>query len=554
MEYKKLVELYSRIEGTSSRLEKTAILADFFSSAPKEILEFLPLLITGEIFAAGSAELGVGPGLLYNAVSFVAGVKKSEIENHIREEGDIGLAVKAIFEKKKVQKTFFTQPLTLEKVYSNFKKTAEASGGGAQEKKTKLLVELLTLADSEEALYLARSVLGELRIGAAEGVIIDAISKAFSIDSKLVERAFMLANNLGKVAKIAKEEGEGGLKKISIEVGIPLRPMLAQTAPSLEEAISEFGACAIETKYDGARVQIHKKGERVRLYSRRLEDVTSALPDVAENVKKAVGANEVILDGETVAIDRETGKPKAFQDILRRFRRKYDIEKMIKEIPFETYIFDILYADGKLMIDEPFKERRALLKKIIKNTKSFMAAEQVITSELKDAEKFYNESLKRGHEGVMVKNLSAAYQLGSRVGHMYKVKPVAETLDLAIIGAIWGSGKRTGWLGSYYLGAKDELGNFKEVGRVATGLSDEQLEEYTALLKPLIEYQRGTEVKIKPSIVVEVGYQEIQSSPKYASGFALRFPRILRIREDKSVEEVDTLEKIDRQQSLQRRK
>jgi len=286
MEYKKLVELYSRIESTSSRLEKTAILADFFSSAPKEIFEFLPLLITGEIFAAGSIELGIGPGMLYNAVSFVTGVKKSDIENYIREEGDIGLAVKAIFEKKKVQKTFFTQELTVEKVYSNFRKIAEASGGGAQEKKTKLLVELLTPADSNEAMYLARSVLGELRIGAAEGIIIDAISKAFSIDSKLVERAFMLANNLGKVAKIAREEGEEGLKKITIEVGIPLRPMLAQAAPSLGEAVEEFGTCAIETKYDGARVQIHKKGEVVKIYSRRLEDVTSALPDVAENVKK----------------------------------------------------------------------------------------------------------------------------------------------------------------------------------------------------------------------------------------------------------------------------
>jgi len=554
MEYKKLVELYSRIESTSSRLEKTAILADFFSSAPKEIFEFLPLLITGEIFAAGSIELGIGPGMLYNAVSFVTGVKKSDIENYIREEGDIGLAVKAIFEKKKVQKTFFTQELTVEKVYSNFRKIAEASGGGAQEKKTKLLVELLTPADSNEAMYLARSVLGELRIGAAEGIIIDAISKAFSIDSKLVERAFMLANNLGKVAKIAREEGEEGLKKITIEVGIPLRPMLAQAAPSLGEAVEEFGTCAIETKYDGARVQIHKKGEVVKIYSRRLEDVTSALPDVAENVKKAVEMNEVILDGETVAIDRKTGKPRAFQDILKRFRRKYDIEKMIKEIPFETYIFDVLYADGRLMIDEPFKERRGLLKKIITALPNFMVAEQVVTDDIKKAETFYNESLKRGHEGVMVKNLSAAYVLGSRVGHMYKVKPTAETLDLAIIGAIWGSGKRAGWLGSYYLGAKDELGNFKEVGRVATGLSDEQLEEYTNLLKPLIEYQKGTEVKIKPSIVVEVGYQEIQKSPKYDSGFALRFPRILRIREDKSVEEVDTLERIEKLQSLKREK
>lgn len=551
MQYRKLVEVYKKIEATSSKLEKAGILAELFSETEDNLLEVLPFLITGEIFPPGSRELGVGVGLLYNAVSFVSGVKKNEIENIVAEKGDIGRAIKAVFEKSKVQKTFFVQALTVEKVYHNFEKIAEASGEKAQDRKIKYLVELFSAATDDEAMYLARTIVGELRIGVAEGIIIDAISKAFGIDSKQVERAFMLCNNLGEVLKIAKKEGEEGLRKIKIEVGIPLRPMLALTAPSLEEAIKEFGKCAIEIKYDGARVQIHKKDSNVKIYSRRLEDITNALPDVVENVARAVKAREVILDGETVAIDKVTGRPKPFQELLHRLRRKYDIEKMREEIPFETFIFDVLYCNGKLMIDESFENRRKKLEEIIEPTKSFMLADQLVTNDVGEAEKFYENSLNLGHEGVMVKNLASPYVLGSRVGHMYKVKPVAETLDLVIVGALRGTGKRTGWLGSYYLAARDELGELRVVGRVATGLTEEDLDKFTKLLTPLIEYEHANEVKVKPQIVVEVGYQEIQKSPKYDSGFALRFPRIIRIRDDKSVEEIDTLDRIDKLHRMQ---
>ncbi|HDY73891.1 MAG TPA: ATP-dependent DNA ligase, partial [Euryarchaeota archaeon] len=356
----------------------------------------------------------------------------------------------------------------------------------------------------------------------------------------------MLTNNMGLVAKTAYESGAEGLARLTVQVGRPLRPMLAQSMPSLEEAIKGAGRAAIEVKYDGARVQIHKKGGEIRIFSRRLEEVTNALPDVVSAAKKAITAGDVILDGETVAVDPVTRRPKPFQDILRRFRRKYGVEEKALEIPFETYIFDLLYADGELLIDETLEMRRKRLASIVKaETKKFMLADQLITNNLEEALSFYNRALEAGHEGVMVKNMDSTYVIGSRVGYMYKVKPIAETLDLVILGAVWGEGKRAGWLSSYYLGARDELGEFRYVGRVATGVTEQQLADYTELLRPYIEYTDGLEVRLMPKVVVEVGYQEIQKSPKYDSGFALRFPRVIRLRDDKSIEEVDTLERME---------
>lgn len=544
MDYSELVEVYEELIATPAKLEKTDILAEFFKIVPSHLLKVMPHLITGEIFSEWDVELGVGPGLLYNAVSFVTGLHKRDIEEAIREKGDTGLAVKDLFEKRP-QKTLFSQKLTVEGVYENFARIAGAKGKGAQDKKIKYLSDLLSNATPLEAMYIVRTVLSELRIGVAEGLLRDAIASAFNVDVKAVERAFMLTSDLGKVAETAKEEGEEGLKKLTVTVGRPLRPMLAQAMLTLEDALKDMDRAAIEIKYDGARVQIHKREGVIRIFSRRLEDVTDALPDIAGYAVTSINAREAILDGEAVAIDPKTRRPKPFQDILRRFRRKYGIEEKAEEIPFETYIFDVLYVDGELLIDEPFEKRRETLESILDEKEGrFMLTKQLVTGDLKKAEGFYHMALEIGHEGVMVKNLNATYVIGSRVGHMYKVKPIAETLDLVIVGAIWGEGKRAGWLSSYYLGARDEIGEFKFVGRVATGVTEEQLEEFTQILRPLIEYQEGKEVRLMPKVVVEVGYQEIQKSPKYDSGFALRFPRVIRLRDDKSLEEVDTLERI----------
>ena len=555
MEYSQLVDLYTKLEATPSKLEKTSLLAEFFSKTPDDLLPIIPILTMGKIFPEGSSlDLGIGPGLLYDAVCFVTGVEKKVLKNIVREEGDVGKAVERLLSRK-TQATLFSKRLTVSRVYSNFDKIARSTGSGAQGKKTKLLADLLMDATPLEARYIVRTVLGELRAGVAEGLVRDAIAKAFNVSPQAVERAYMLTNDFGVVAVTAKKKGEAGLKKLSVRVGMPIKPMLAQISPSIEDALEDIGKAAFEVKYDGARIQIHKGKHGIKIFSRRLEDVTHALPDVVEYAKKAIKAKEAIIEGEAVAVDPKTRKPKAFQDILRRFRRKYDVEKMIQEIPFETYLFDIIYVDGVTMIDEPFKERRKRLEEIIEPIeKKFELAQQIVTDDSEAAERFYQQALSMGHEGVMIKNPGAPYIPGARVGHMYKIKPVMETLDLVITGALWGTGKRAGWLSSYILAARDaETGEFLSVGRVGTGVTEEQLEEFTQRLKPLIRSETGVRVALLPELVVEVAFQEIQKSPKYESGFALRFPRIVRIRDDKGPDDADTLERIKRLYNLQRR-
>ncbi len=555
MEYSRLVDLYTKLESTSSKLEKTALLADFFSNTPEGLLRIVPLLTMGKIFPEGSSlDLGIGPGLLYDAVGFVAGVKKKALKDMVREEGDVGKAVERLLSKK-TQATLFSKKLTVSRVYSNFEKIAKCTGDGAQGRKTKLLADLLMDSSPVEARYIVRTVLGELRAGVAEGLVRDAIAKAFKVSPKLVERAFMLTNDFGTVALTAKKEGEEGLKKLSVRVGVPIKPMLAQIAPSIEDALKDIGTAVFEIKYDGARIQIHKGAGGIRIFSRRLEDVTRALPDIAEYADRAVIAGEAIIEGEAVAVDPKSRRPKAFQDILRRFRRKYDVEKMTREIPFETYLFDIIYADGETMIDQPFRDRRRRLEEIVEPIqKKFELARQIVTDDPGLAEEFYHQALEMGHEGIMIKNPGAPYIPGARVGYMYKIKPVMETLDLVITGALWGTGKRAGWLSSYILAARDaETGEYPSVGRVGTGVTEEQLEEFTQRLKPLIREESGVRVSLRPELVVEVAFQEIQRSPKYESGFALRFPRIVRVREDKSPENADTLVRVRRLYELQRR-
>ncbi len=554
MEYSRLVSVYEALEATTSKLEKTEIVAEFLREVPEELLEIIPSLLIGKVFPEWSdLELGVGPGLLYEAVSFVCGIPVAEVKRQVARAGDVGQAVEQMLAKK-VQLTLFSRKLLVREVYEAFKKIALATGSGSQDRKIRTLADLLASASPREGKYLVRTVLGELRVGVAEGLLRDAIARAFNVSVSAVERAYMIANDFGVVARTAKRDGESGLAEIKMQVGRPIRPMLAQLAPSIEKVFEELGRAALEIKYDGARVQIHKRGDEVRIFSRRLENVTSALPDIAGRAARAIKAEEAIVEGEAVAIDPETRRPRAFQDILRRFRRKYNVEEMVREIPFETYLFDILYLEGEVMIDLPFEKRRGALKKIVEEERGkFELAEQLITGDVRQAHEFYSRALARGHEGMMIKNLRAPYIPGARVGYMYKVKPVMETLDLVITGAIWGTGKRAGWLSSYILAARDEdTGELLEVGRVGTGVTEEQLAEFTERLKPLIEFEEAGVVRLKPSLVVEVAYQEIQRSPNYASGFALRFPRVVRIRDDKSPEEADTVQRVRQLYEMQR--
>ena len=554
MKYSELAELYRRLEKTTLKTLKTKFVADFLKRTPDDLLDIIPYLILGKVFPDwDERELGVGEKLLIRAVSMATGVSEREIEDSIRDTGDLGESV-ALALKRKKQKSFFSQPLTIKRVYDTFVKIAEATGEGSQDRKMKYLANLFMDATPEEGKYLARTVLGTMRTGVAEGILRDAIAEAFRVKPELVERAYMLTSDFGYVTRIAKLEGNEGLSKVQIQIGKPIRPMLAQNAANVKEALIEMGGeAAFEIKYDGARVQVHKDGDRVIVYSRRLENVTRAIPEIVEAIRASLKPEKVITEGELVAVG-EGGRPRPFQFVLRRFRRKYNIEEMIEKIPLELNLFDILYVDGESLIDTKFSERRKRLESSVEESDKIKLAVQLVTKSAEEAQKFYEDALNLGHEGVMAKRLDSVYEPGNRGKKWLKVKPTMENLDLVIIGAEWGEGRRAHLLGSYLVAAYDpHSGEFVPVGKVGSGFTDEDLVEFTKMLKPLIVREEGKFVEIQPKVVIEVTYQEIQKSPKYKSGFALRFPRFVALREDKSPEEADTIERVAELYELQER-
>ncbi len=551
MKYLELSKLLEKIESTTKRLEITKYLTEFLKNVPKDELEKVVMLLRGSVFPEWSDKvIGVADKLMIKAISLSSGASEKEVIEKWKEIGDLGHVAEYLIKNKK-QTTLTSEELTVEKVFNNLKKLAEIEGKGSVEKKIFLISELLSNAKPIEARYVVRTILGILRVGVGEGAIRDSISQAFNCDKKLVERAYYLTCDYSIVAKIAAEEGDAGLKKIKMKIGTPIKVMLFLKANNMKEGFERVGRpCAIEYKYDGLRLQIHKEGDNITLYTRRLENVTKMFPEVVKHVKECV-KEDCIIEGEGVGYDPNTHEFKAFQEISKRIKRKYDIEKMAKELPIVVFLFDLLYHK-KSFIDKQFKERRKELEKVIEPKKwKIELAEQLITDNDKKAELFYKKALEDNQEGVMMKNLEAPYQPGTRVGYGVKIKPIEETLDLAIIGAIWGQGRRSHWLSSFILACKDG-DKYLEIGKLGTGLSDKQFEEITKKLKPLIIEEKGKEVKLAPEIIVEVGYQEIQKSPTYSSGFALRFPRLIRFRPDK--DEPDSLDKVKRIYESQKKK
>ena len=547
MDYSRLTEVYQKLEKTSSRLEMTSIVADFLAEVPREDLQIILLFLRGRVFPSWSEkELGIGHKMVIKAISIVSGIPENKVEDKIRETGDTGIAAEQLMVKK-AQTTLFTERLTVRKVYENLDKLASLTGKGSQDKKISYIAELLSFSQPKESRYLVRTILEELRLGVGEGIVRDAIAQSFQVDPRLVERAYSLSSDLGEVARIAKSEGNDGLKKINLMPGRPMEVMLAQKAKDIQEVLDKFKIVAFEIKYDGARIQIHKDNSKVHLFTRRLENVTKQFPEIVKSAKENIKGDSAIVEGEMVAIKGlDDRHPRPFQDLSRRIKRKYDIPEMVKKIPVEINLFDVVFYEGESKIGEKFKNRRKLLEKIIMETDTFKLAEQSITNSIEEADKFYRRALNLGHEGVMAKNLDAPYQPGSRVGYMYKIKPIMETLDLVIIGATWGEGRRAHWLASFLLAVLDpDTGEFLTIGKMGTGFTDEQFREMTETLKGEISEQMGKEVKLKPKVVVEVAYEEIQKSPTYSSGYALRFPRLVRVRTDKGPQDADTLQRVE---------
>ena len=367
-----------------------------------------------------------------------------------------------------------------------------------------------------------------------------------------VQGAYDVSNDFSVVAEKAKSEGIRGLRSIGLEPGRPVKVMLALKVKDIKEGFERVGKPAdIEYKLDGFRLQIHKKNNDIKLFTRRLENVTKQFPEVIDYVKNNIKGTSFIIDSEAVGFSPKTKKYLAFQNISQRIKRKYDIKSMAKEFPVELNIFDIIYYNGKNMVEKPFSERRKLIEKIVKPAeKKIVYVKNLITSDEKKARGFYKDSLNKGNEGIMFKTLNAFYKPGARVGHMVKFKPVMDTLDLVIVGADWGEGKRSNWLSSFTLACIDENNNFLEIGKVGTGIKEKSelgvsFSQLTEELKPLIISEKGKNVKVRPEIVVEVSYEEIQKSPTYSSGYALRFPRVISLRLERSHEECSTLNMVE---------
>lgn len=557
--FKEFARACKVIEGTPGSLDMTVLVAELLEKVTPDELPVVTHFVMGEIFPAWSSEeIGVGAGILYSALAKSAGLSVTDIKELVRETGDIGkTAVKALKKVSSGQATFSSfmeenSDLSILEVFARFQAMSKTSGKGSQTSKMKNLQYLFNSASSEEVGYIARIAVEELRIGVGEGIVRDAISKAFDVPSEEIERAFMLTNDLGLVAVTAKEGGRDAVQSLGLELNRPIRMMLAQVTPDFEVALSDLGTAAVEWKFDGARVQIHKEGDNITLFSRRLENITGSLPDIVEAVRENIDAQSAILDGEAVAID-ENGRPRAFQDILKRFRRKYDVQSTAREIPLILNLFDIMYLNGEELLDLPLVQRREKLEGCVRSGNKIRVDTQYITDDLDRIMEVYNEALKAGHEGVMIKNPQSPYSPGKRGKNWLKKKPVMETLDLVVIGAEWGYGRRTSYLGSYALACHDpDTGRFLPVGRVATGFSDEQLAELTELFSDLIVTEIGTEVEIKPEIIFEVAFEEIQKSVNYDSGYALRFPRLVNVRSDKSIEDVETIGRLEEMYLVQR--
>lgn len=538
MLYRELVDIYEKLTSTSSKLEKRDILSDFLLVVPDEILPFITGLLAGYVFPKWTEkELGIGPKLLLKVVSKITGITEKKVEELVYSSGDFGEGIERAIEQKK-QQTFFDANIEITYLMDLFEKVSSYSGKGSQDKKIKYLSKLFSAASPIEARYLSRIILEQMRTGAAEGIILDAISKFSDIPRKDVEKAYLLTNDLGLIALYSRR-GIGELSKLNVTVGRPLKPMLAQIAGSIDLALKDIDEPEMEVKYDGARIQVHKSGEIIKIFSRRLENITDALPEIFSELKVTLLPEDIICEGEVVAY--KDGKIAPFQYVLRRLRRKYQISELSEKIPLKLFLFDCLLIENKSLIDLPLKERRNILISSIKESKIVRIAENIVSKDPFEVKKFYDKSVNEGHEGIIIKDYLSQYQPGARGKKWLKIKRTLETLDLVIIGAEWGEGRRKKWLSSLLLGIRDEEGSFLPIGKVATGLSDELFNEITEQLTPLILEENGKTVTLVPKIVVEVLYDEMQHSPKYESGFALRFPRVLRIRDDKDAYDSDTI-------------
>lgn len=543
--FESLSELLEKVEATRSRLQTVALTAEFLKTLEAdEVVPAVSMILSRAFPKWSQKKLNISWMTLSSVLQRLSGADWAAFGQVFSRTGDVGSAVMVVFEKSKPkrQTVLFEQPLTILEVHRSLEAIANAEGTGSREKKNHLITALLSHASPLEAKYLVKIFVGEMRTGFHEGLMEQAVAKAFEVPLPLVQKASMSLGDISEVAFVIKTEGKESLQKIAFKVFRPIKPMLAQVADGVSVALRVHGGeTAFEYKYDGARVQIHKLGSEVHIYSRSLSDVTISLPEIVAIVKQNVIANEAILEGEVVAVD-SAGIPIPFQHLMRRFRRIKGVVGLAEQVPLRLYLFDVMYLNGENLIQFPYVQRRQILSE---TAGKIPLTIQLVTGNQEEAERFLEAAMAAGHEGLMAKKLDSPYTPGTRGKRWFKIKQVLESLDLVITAAEYGYGRRHNWLSDYYLSARDEVtGEFITLGKTFKGLTDAELTDMTKRLKALAVRQEGNKVIVLPKIVVEVAYNEIQKSSRYKSEMALRFARITRIRDDKAPEDADTLQRV----------
>lgn len=583
MDYSLITDSYQKIESTTKRLEMTDHLVELLKRTPKDVIAKVVYLTQGKLYPDFvGVEMGVAEKLAVKAVARASGQRESVLTNELQKSGDLGeTSEKALLNRK--QSTFFSKKLTVEQVYASLEKMAKISGSGAVDTKLALLSGLLTDASPQEAKWLIRTVTGNLRLGLADMTVLDALAIAYGGGKEtrgLIERAYNISSDLGRVASVVAESGIEGIKKFQVMVFEPIRPMLAERLGIPEEILEKLGGKFVaEYKYDGERVQAHKSGDKVELYSRRLENISSQYPDVVDLIRGQVAAKEAILEAECVAIDLETGDLRPFQELMHR-RRKYGVKTAVEQYPISLFVFDLLYVDGLDLTQDAFSKRRVNLEKIIKESDRIKPACQKLVKDTRELEEFFEEAIEEGCEGLMCKSISkdSVYQAGSRGWLWIKYKrdyrsEMTDTVDLVVVGAFHGRGKRAGAYGTLLLATYNpEDDTFETVTKCGTGFTDKDLSElYEKLQKHLVPKKNSrvkstleADVWFEPFLVLEILGAEVTLSPihlaaldsiRKGSGLAIRFPRFTgKYRTDKNPEDATTSKEIVEMYNLQLKK
>ena len=567
MRFSEIADTFEKMSATTKRLELTQHLVELFQKTPPEIISKIVYLIQGKLRPDfEGVELGLAEKLAIHALAKSSGIAIKKINSVYAEDGDLGSTAAKILEQK-TQTTFLAQDITAERVYETLYKIAKLEGQRSQDMKMKYVSSLLNDATPQEAKFILKIAMGTLRLGIADNTVMDALAISFTgakDNREKLEAAYNVSSDLGTVAETISRKGLDGLEEFHVKVFSPIRPMLAERVKSEAEAIEKLGSgFAAEYKLDGERVQIHYKENKVVLYSRRLENITSYYPDILENIPKALKTTDVILEAEAVAINQDSGEFLPFQELMHR-RRKYDIDRIVEKYPITVNLFDVLYLNGQDLLNEPYKTRRKKLVEITNEDDYTKIVTQTLVHTENEIEDFLENGINAGCEGLMLKVLDAPYRAGARGSNWLKLKreyrnELGDSLDLVVIGAFFGKGRRTGKYGTLLLASyNQDKDTFESICKVGTGFTDENLDQFYQILQdkvtlkknPRIESGMEPDVWFEPELVIEIVASEITLSPVHTtaknsirsgSGLALRFPKFTgKIRMEKAAEDAST--------------